>query len=85
MSLGSESRAGSCGGGGAGQAGGAGRGGGGGRGGGLGGRKFRAYTHEILLFSYSLLGNEPISRSHFSSFLHILPLKQYKGRISIKV
>ncbi len=44
----------------------------------------RAYTHKILLFSYSLQGNEPISGSHFSSFLHILPLKQYKGRISIK-
>ena len=31
----------------------------------------RAYTHKILQFSYSLLGNEPISGSHFSSFLHI--------------
>jgi hypothetical protein len=41
----------------------------------------RAYTHKILLFSYSLLGNEPICGSLFSSFLHILPLKQYKGRI----
>ncbi len=44
----------------------------------------RAYTHKSLLFSYSLLGNEPMSGSHFSSFLHILPLKQYKCRISIK-
>ena len=39
----------------------------------------RAYTHQILQFSYSLLGNEPIRGSHFSSFLHILPLKQYNG------
>jgi hypothetical protein len=39
----------------------------------------RAYTHKILQFSYSLLGNEPIRGSHFSSFLHILPLKQYNG------
>ncbi len=81
MSHGSETRAGSCGGG---------AGGGPGGGGGREGRKrisypvTRAYTHKILLFSYSLLGNEPISGSHFSSFLHILPLKQYKGRISIK-
>jgi hypothetical protein len=44
----------------------------------------RAYTHKILQFSYSLLGNEPIRGSHFSSFLHILPLKQYNGLISIK-
>ena len=44
----------------------------------------KAYTHKILLFSYSLLGNKPISGSHFSSFLHILPIKQYKYRISIK-
>jgi hypothetical protein len=44
----------------------------------------RAYTHKMLLFSYSLLGNEPMSGSRFSSFLHILPLKQYKCRISIK-
>ena len=44
----------------------------------------RAYTCQIFSFSYSLLGNEPIGGSHFSSFLHILPLKQYKGRISIK-
>ncbi len=28
----------------------------------------RAYTCQIFSFSYSLLGNEPISRSHFSSF-----------------
>jgi hypothetical protein len=89
MSLGSESLAGSCGGGRPSRGGRAGWGGG--RGGGREGRKIisypvtRAYTHEILLFSYSLLGNEPISGSHFSSFLHILPLKQYKGRISIKV
>ena len=39
----------------------------------------RAYTHKILQFSYSLLGNEPIRGSHFSSFLHILPLKQYNS------
>ena len=39
----------------------------------------RAYTHQILQFSYFLLGNEPIRGSHFSSFLHILPLKQYNG------
>ena len=39
----------------------------------------RAYTHQILQFSYFLLGNEPIKGSHFSSFLHILPLKQYNG------
>jgi hypothetical protein len=39
----------------------------------------RAYTHKFLQFSYSLLGNEPIRGSHFSSFLHILPLKQYNG------
>ncbi len=44
----------------------------------------RAYTYQIFSFSYSLLGNEPISGSHFSGFLHILPLKQYKGWISIK-
>jgi hypothetical protein len=28
---------------------------------------------------FLLLDNEPISGSHFSSFLYILPLKQYKG------
>jgi hypothetical protein len=39
----------------------------------------RAYTHKILQFSYFLLGNEPIRGSHFSRFLHILPLKQYNG------
>ncbi len=39
----------------------------------------RAYTHNILQFSYFILGNEPIRGSHFSSFLHILPLKQYNG------
>jgi hypothetical protein len=43
----------------------------------------RAYTCQIFSFSYSLLGNEPISGSHFSSFLRILPLTN-KGRISIK-
>ena len=32
-----------------------------------------------------LLDNETISGSHFSSFLHILPLKQFNGWISIKV
>ncbi len=32
----------------------------------------RAYTHNILQFSYFLLGNEPIRGSHFSSFLHVL-------------
>ncbi len=32
----------------------------------------RAYTHNILQFSYFLLGNEPIRGSNFSSFLHIL-------------
>ncbi len=42
------------------------------------------YTHNILQFSYFLLGNEPIRGSHFSSFLHILSLKQYNGWISIK-
>ncbi len=30
------------------------------------------------------LGSEPISGSHLSSFLHILPLKQYNGCISMK-
>ena len=60
--------------------GGMGRAGGGGPGG--GGRRERrkrgshpvnrAYTHNILQFSYFLLGNEPIRGSHFSSFLHIL-------------
>ena len=44
----------------------------------------RAYTHQILQFSYFLPGNEPIRGSHFSSFQHILPLKQYNGWISIK-
>ncbi len=44
----------------------------------------RAYTHNILQFSYFLLGNEPIRGSHFSIFLHILSLKQYNGWISIK-
>ncbi len=39
----------------------------------------RAYTHQILQFSYFLLGNESIRGSHFSSFLHILPPKQYNG------
>ncbi len=39
----------------------------------------RAYTHQILQFYYFLLGNEPIRGSHFSSFLHILPQKQYNG------
>jgi hypothetical protein len=39
----------------------------------------RAYTHQILQFSYFLLGTEPIRGSHFSSFQHILPLKQYNG------
>ncbi len=33
----------------------------------------RAYTHNILQFSYFLLGNEPIRGSQFSSFLHVLP------------
>jgi hypothetical protein len=71
MSLGSVSRAGSCWGGRAGW------GVGGPGGGGREGHKCisypvtRAYTHKILQFSYSLLGNEPISGSHFSSFLHI--------------
>ncbi len=68
------------------------RGGGGGLGGGGGHERRkhashpvnRAYTHQILQFSYFLLGNEPIRGSHFSSFLQILPLKQYKGWISIK-
>ncbi len=32
----------------------------------------RAYTHNILQFSYFLLGNEPIRGSQFSSFLHVL-------------
>ncbi len=80
MSLGSMSRPHAAGGDGPGRGWGAGRGG--------GGRERRkrasypvnrAYTHKILLFSYSLLGNEPIKGSHFSSFLHILPLKQYNG------
>ncbi len=39
----------------------------------------RAYTHNILQFSYFLLGNEPIRGPYFSSFLYILPLKQYNG------
>jgi hypothetical protein len=30
------------------------------------------------------LNNEPISGSHFSCFLHILPLKQYNGGILMK-
>ncbi len=33
---------------------------------------------------FLLQDNEPISRSPFSSFLHILPLKQYTGWISMK-
>ncbi len=33
---------------------------------------------------FLLQDNEPISRSYFSSFLHILPLKQYTGWISMK-
>ncbi len=39
----------------------------------------RAYTQQILIFSYLSLVDEPIRGSHFSSFLHILPLKQYNG------
>ncbi len=48
------------------------RGGRAGLGGGPEGRKrisypvTRAYKHKILQFSYSLLGNEPMSGSHFS-------------------
>ncbi len=67
----------------------AGRGVGAGRGGGRERRKCashpvnRAYTHQILQFSYFLLSNEPIRGSHFSSFLHILSLKQYNGWISM--
>jgi hypothetical protein len=38
-----------------------------------------AYKHQILTVSFLLLDNEPIRGSHFFSFLHILPLKQYKG------
>ncbi len=33
---------------------------------------------------FFFLDNEPISGSYFSSFLHILPLKQYNGLISMK-
>ncbi len=33
----------------------------------------------IFTFSYLLLGNKPISGSHFSILLHISPLKEYKG------
>ena len=36
-------------------------------------------TCQILTVRFLILDNEPISGSHFSSFLHILPLKQYKG------
>ena len=36
-------------------------------------------TFQIFTVWFLLLDNEPISGSHFSSFLHILPLKQYKG------
>ncbi len=39
---------------------------------------------QILTVWFLLLDDEPISRSHFSSVLHILPLKQYKGLISMK-
>jgi hypothetical protein len=39
----------------------------------------RAYKHKILTVCSLLLDNEPISGSHFSSFLHILPVKQYNG------
>jgi hypothetical protein len=28
---------------------------------------------------FLLLDNEPVSGSHFSSFLHLLPLKQFNG------
>jgi hypothetical protein len=81
MSLGSLSRPRVAGGGGKGRAGDGGPGGEGGR------ERLKrasypvnkAYTHKILQFSYSLLGNEPIRGSHYSSFLHILPLKQYNG------
>jgi hypothetical protein len=36
-------------------------------------------TCQMLTVWFLLLDNEPISRSHFFSVLHILPLKQYKG------
>jgi hypothetical protein len=35
-------------------------------------------------FWFLLLDNAPISGSNFSSFLHILPLEQYKGWLSMK-
>jgi hypothetical protein len=39
---------------------------------------------QIFEVCFLLLDNEPISWSHFSIFLHILHLKQYNGRISMK-
>jgi hypothetical protein len=36
-------------------------------------------TCQILTAWFLLLDKEPISGSHFSSFLHNFPLKQYKG------
>jgi hypothetical protein len=36
-------------------------------------------TCQILKVWFLLVDKEPISGSHFSRFLHILPLKQYKG------
>ena len=36
-------------------------------------------TFQIFTVWFLLLDNDPISWSHFSSFLHIFPLKKYKG------
>ncbi len=36
-------------------------------------------TCQILTVLFLLVDKEPISGSHISSFLHILPLKQYKA------
>jgi hypothetical protein len=41
-------------------------------------------TYQIVIVWFLLLDKEPISGSHFSSFLHFLPLKQYKGWFSMK-
>ncbi len=47
-------------------------------------REFINQTGFAVQSLVSLTGWEPISGSHFSSFLQILPLKQYNGWISMK-
>ena len=44
----------------------------------------RAYTMQNFEVWFLSLDDEPIRGSHFSSFLHILPLNQYNGWISMK-